>query len=182
MHGVATGRRVQLLAGQGSVFGVALRPGWFSPLLGRALSTITDRSHDAREVLGRDLPGEVDVNTVEAYVRAALPEPDPRSALAEQAVAAIAAAPGLKTVEALADQLGQGVRQVQRLFADYVGVGPKWVLRRYRLHEVTQRLAAGERVEWAGLAAELGYADQAHLVRDFSSVFGEPPTYYAKRY
>jgi AraC-like DNA-binding protein len=53
---------------------------------------------------------------------------------------------------------------------------------RGRLHEVTQRLAQGERVEWAALADELGFADQAHLVRDVTGVFGEPPTRYAARY
>jgi AraC-like DNA-binding protein len=63
-----------------------------------------------------------------------------------------------------------------------VGVGPKWVIRRYRLHEVTERMAAGSRIDWAGLAADLGYADQAHLTRDFGALFGEPPTRYARRY
>jgi AraC-like DNA-binding protein len=71
---------------------------------------------------------------------------------------------------------------LQRLFADYVGIGPKWVIRRFRLHEVTERLAAGADIDWAALAAELGYADQAHFVRDFRAMFGEPPTWYAERY
>jgi AraC-like DNA-binding protein len=50
------------------------------------------------------------------------------------------------------------------------------------LHEVTERLAAGCTVDWARLAAELGYADQAHLSRDFTALVGEPPTRYAERY
>lgn len=68
------------------------------------------------------------------------------------------------------------------LFHDHVGVGPKWVIRRYRLHEVTELMAAGGSVRWAEVAAELGYADQAHLSRDFTRMFGEPPTSYARRY
>ena len=31
-------------------------------------------------------------------------------------------------------------------------------------------------------AAKLGYADQGHFIRDFKSMFGEPPTWYAQRY
>lgn len=56
------------------------------------------------------------------------------------------------------------------------------MIRRYRLHEVTERLAAGSAVRWAELAAELGYADQSHLSRDFTALFGEPPGWYARRY
>jgi AraC-like DNA-binding protein len=48
-----------------------------------------------------------------------------------------------------------------------------------RLHEAAGR-AAGERVDWARLATELGYADQAHLVRDFTRVVGQPPARYAR--
>ncbi|MFJ9752413.1 hypothetical protein ACIRVM_42525, partial [Streptomyces chartreusis] len=35
-------------------------------------------------------------------------------------------------------------------------------------------------VDWATLAADLGYADQAHLVRDFTATVGVPPTAYAQ--
>jgi AraC-like DNA-binding protein len=56
------------------------------------------------------------------------------------------------------------------------------VIRRYRLHEVTARMAAGGAIDWAALAADLGYADQGHFIRDFKRMFGEPPTWYAQRY
>ena len=57
-------------------------------------------------------------------------------------------------------------------------MSPKWLLRRLRLQEVTGTLAAapGAPVDWAGLAADLGYVDQAHLSRDFTAMVGEPPT------
>ncbi len=82
----------------------------------------------------------------------------------------------------LARELGMNVRRLQRLFAEYVGIGPKWVIRRYRLREVTERLANGAEPNWAALAVELGYADQAHFARDFKDMFGESPTKYAERY
>jgi AraC-like DNA-binding protein len=70
-------------------------------------------------------------------------------------------------------------RELQRRFSRYLGVGPKWVLQRYRLHEAAERIAAGGRGDWAGVAAELGYADQAHFIRDFRAVVGCPPGAYA---
>jgi AraC-like DNA-binding protein len=56
------------------------------------------------------------------------------------------------------------------------------VIRRYRLHGATERMARGDAIVWADLAGELGYADQAHFSRDFAALFGEPPTRYARRY
>ncbi|MFC8385384.1 helix-turn-helix domain-containing protein [Nocardia sp. NPDC057272] len=47
---------------------------------------------------------------------------------------------------------------------------------------VTERLADGVEIDWAVFAADLGYADQPHLSRDFRKIFGEPPTHYAQRY
>ena len=71
------------------------------------------------------------------------------------------------------------VRRLQRLFADYVGVSPKWVMRRARLHEAAERAEGGGQVDWAALASDLGYADQAHLTRDFTETIGVPPARYA---
>ena len=39
---------------------------------------------------------------------------------------------------------------------------------------------AGADVDWAALAYELGYSDQAHLVRDFTATIGISPTAYAR--
>ncbi|MDQ3714814.1 MAG: helix-turn-helix domain-containing protein [Actinomycetota bacterium] len=47
---------------------------------------------------------------------------------------------------------------------------------------MTRRLELGVAFDWAQLATELGYVDQAHFTRDFRSMVGEPPTRYAQRY
>lgn len=87
---------------------------------------------------------------------------------------------GLRRVEQLALQLGTSVRTLQRMFAEYAGVSPGWVLRRYRLLEAAESVRQGEHVKWAQVAADLGYSDQAHLVRDFSAAIGSTPAAYAK--
>src|SRR5947207_836012 len=63
-------------------------------------------------------------------------------------------------------------RTLQRLFSQYVGVSPKWVIKRYRLHEVAARLAEGEVIDSAEIALELGYFDQAHFIKDFKAIVG----------
>ena len=183
VQGVCGGHQIKVLDGTGGVFGVAFRPGCFRPFLRASVSTIRDRTVSASEVFHGDLPDPpVDVAGVERFLRAQRPERDPRSEHAADIVARIAANPDITRVDALARDLGTSVRALQRLFAEYVGIGPKWVIRRYRLHEVTERLAAGGSINWAALAAELGYADQAHFVRDFTEMFGESPTWYGERY
>ena len=93
-------------------------------------------------------------------------------------VARITADSSLCRVGELAAALGLPVRRLQRLFANYVGVSPKWVMRRARLQEAAMRAEQGGRVDWAELAVSLGYADQAHLTRDFTAVIGVPPARY----
>lgn len=79
----------------------------------------------------------------------------------------------------LAARLGLSTRTLQRLFTEHVGLGAAVVVRRQRLHEVAARALAGDAVDWSRVAVELGYCDQAHLVRDFTAAVGAPPARYA---
>jgi len=85
----------------------------------------------------------------------------------------------VRRVADLARAEGLSVRALQRLFAAYVGVSPKWAILRYRLHEAMEVAGTRRDLDWAGLAADLGYADQAHLARDFTATVGLPPAAYA---
>jgi transcriptional regulator GlxA family with amidase domain len=58
-------------------------------------------------------------------------------------------------------------------------VAPAQVARRLRLQEAAAAATSDAPVDWARLAAELGYCDQAHLVRDFTNAIGTPPARYA---
>ena len=89
--------------------------------------------------------------------------------------------PGLTQVAALADQAGLGVRSLQQLFSEYVGVSPKWVIRRFRLHEAADRLAHGTDVDLGALAQDLGYVDQAHFTSDFRRLVGVAPGRYREQ-
>ncbi|WP_405785054.1 helix-turn-helix domain-containing protein [Streptomyces sp. NBC_00138] len=105
---------------------------------------------------------------------------DPRVAEVAALVERITASPQLFRVDELARELDLPVRRLQRLFAQYVGASPKWVLRRARLHEAAARADEGADVDWAALSADLGYADQAHLTRDFAAAVGSPPSRYTR--
>jgi methylphosphotriester-DNA--protein-cysteine methyltransferase len=83
--------------------------------------------------------------------------------------------------EDLARAAEMSVRSLHRLFERHVGVGPKWVVRRSRVQEAAERVARGERVDWAAAAQDLGYHDQSHLIHDFREQIGSTPAAYARR-
>lgn len=61
------------------------------------------------------------------------------------------------------------------MFRRYVGVGPKWVLQRYRMHEAAERMLIDPEIDLARLGLDLGYADQAHFGNDFHARTGRLP-------
>ena len=71
-------------------------------------------------------------------------------------------------------------RTLQRLFRERVGASPKWMLRRFRLKEAAARIDSGDLQNMAELAQQLGYYDQAHLIRDFRAMVGQPPSAYRR--
>ena len=62
----------------------------------------------------------------------------------------------------------------------YVGVRPKWVIRRYGLHEAAKRTARGEALDWPNMALEFGHFDQAHFIKDFEAIVSRSPAKYAR--
>lgn len=190
--GVSTGKFTRTLEGQSFVFGIKFRPGGFYPFLKTAVSSLTDRIVPASSIFGNGieglerillLPGEEEkkLEAANAFFLARLPEPDKTVELAGQLVASILQERQIKTVDDLVHFSGIGKRSLQRVFQEYVGVPPKWVIRRYRLHEVVERIKSGDSLDWAGLALELGYFDQAHLINDFRTMVGYSPSRYQKQ-
>jgi AraC-like DNA-binding protein len=177
------------LTGRGWAVGTKFRPGGFSGFYGRPVHELTDRFARLEDVFGRDGARLADhgadapdpqarIAAIEAFLRDRLPPPDPEIDLVHEVVLdMLEVVPGT-TVDALARRHAVSTRTLQRLFRRHVGVGPKWVLRRYRLHEAAEQLAAGERHDWTSLALDLGYFDHAHFIRDFRAVVGRSPAEY----
>jgi AraC-like DNA-binding protein len=172
--------------GAGAVLGIRFRPGGFRPFYSaRKISTLNDLVVPAADIFGpaadRTCAAVLAASSDEAMIaaaagllRAAGPRPDPVIDQVAAIVDRITADPELRRVASLADVSGIP----ERLFAEYVGVSPKWVMRRARLHEAALCADAGGDVDWATLAADLGYSDQAHLTRDFTATLGMPPSRY----
>jgi AraC-like DNA-binding protein len=72
-------------------------------------------------------------------------------------------------------------RTLQRMFLRYVGVPPKWLISRYRLHDAITSIDEGYTGSLAELAASLGWYDQAHFNREFVALTGTSPGDYRSR-
>jgi len=188
--GVPRGRFTEVLEGTGRVFGTRFAPGGFRPFSGAPVGAVTGRFVPVAEFFGE--PGRrlaeavvaaddaAAVELMDAFLLSYGPRRTAEGDLVAAVVARIVADPGIARVDQLAAEFGVGMRRLQRVFQEYVGVGPKWVIRRYRLHEAAARAADGAGLDLVALAAELGYSDQAHLTRDFTALIGEPPARYAR--
>jgi transcriptional regulator GlxA family with amidase domain len=69
-----------------------------------------------------------------------------------------------------------GERQLQRLFKNSIGISPKLYSRIVRFRSAYEQAQSGRQMAWADVAYSLGYADQAHFVKDFKNFAGVTPT------
>lgn len=191
VHGVGTATSTHPLAGSGTVFGVKFRPGGFRAFADRPVAALTDRSLPMRELFGPAADGlaatvaDIDtdgrrVEVVEEFLRRRLPADDDATYLRlTEMVAVMLEDRAITRVGQVADRFGMSVRSLQRVFHKYVGVGPKWMIRRYRMHDGAELLATDKSVDVASLAVQLGWFDQAHFTRDFRALVGASPVEYA---
>jgi AraC-like DNA-binding protein len=179
-----------MLEGNSHTFGIKFAPGGFFPFLKTPVSSLANLAIPVEQVFGsevKDLESLIlateDENVMtaaaDAFLLKRIPQPDEKLDLARQLVERILHEPEILTVDGLSARTNVGVRSLQRLFSQYVGVSPKWVIRRYRLHELLEQMHSGRHLDWAQLAADLGYFDQAHLITDFKSMTGYAPTEYS---
>ncbi|MDC0715990.1 AraC family transcriptional regulator [Nannocystis bainbridge] len=88
----------------------------------------------------------------------------------------IEASAGAVDIGRLAGELGYSSKHLVALFRDRVGVPPKLLARLVRFDRLIHRLKTGPASTWAALAAEFGFADQAHLTREVRGFTGVTPT------
>src|SRR5437588_3154092 len=189
--GVMRGKFSRIIEGCGRVVAAKFRPGGFRPFVDRSVVSFTDRRWPLTsvfgtrvEVFGAEVLSHDDdveaVKVIESFLRSFGPAASEALVLAGQITARIADHRAITRVDQIAEHFAMNVRQMERLFREYVGVTPKWVIQRYRLIESAERIAAGDVADFAGLALDLGYADQAHFIRDFKKIVGRAPARFAR--
>ncbi len=117
----------------------------------------------------------------EAMLRPLIHRCPPLDAMVRTAVLAIIATRGEAPIGELAPAVHLSPRTLQRRFGAAVGLSPKQFARVRRLRSALLHVVEGSPVSWAAVAADLGFADQAHLIREFGALAGLTPVAVAER-
>jgi AraC-like DNA-binding protein len=201
--GVVRGTYRVRIEGAGCVVGAKFRPGGFYPFVSRPVVEWTDRvvpaedvfdgaagpcaawarelSDEARECTGDAAAHAAIITThLDAFLGARMPPRDTTAEHVADLVALIAASADVRRVSDLVRASGCSERTLHRLFARYVGASPAWMIRRHRLRAAAERLTAWPPADVRAVVGELGYADQAHFIRDFRATIGMTPGAYVQ--
>jgi AraC-like DNA-binding protein len=152
---------------------VDLKPAVADVLIGRNVTRL-ERAAEAHS-LGQRLNG-----LSRAILEMNLGEQTPPTPVLD-ALNAIQAAGGGLRVDRLCRDIGISRQHLSREFGKHVGLSPKTLCRILRFRRVLRRMRRQATPDWADLAAELGYYDQAHLISDFSQLCGKTPERYRRQ-
>ena len=195
-YGVVPGLSSTTLSGDGWAVGVMLAPAAGYLLSGAPVTALTDRFVDVREVVGDAAdrlveqvrtamapdPHSPQAHTAAMSAYAQVLQPylpvDDEGLLVNRVVAHVEEHPDVLRVAQVCEAFGLTERGLQRLVSRRLGLTPKWLISRRRLQEAAERLRT-DSCSLSEMAALLGYADQAHFIRDFSRVTGTTPGRFA---
>jgi AraC-like DNA-binding protein len=168
-----------------AMFGVRFRPAAGGPVLGLPLSELRDQRVDLVDLLpavARRLPATLDPRMAATRVLdlagRLVADSEPDRAVAH--AACLLNDPRIQA-EDVAKKLALSSRQFRRRCHDTVGYGPKTLQRILKFRQFVARIdARGENLDLAATAADVGYADQAHLTRECARLAGLTPAVLAK--
>lgn len=189
--GVVTKRFTRELAGKGCIFGIKFRAGGFYPIFESPVSGFRDENILMSRVFGNDGDSlteqilnaasvEFQVHIAEKFLAPFIPQSNQAIDQIGQIISEIERNKNITRVDHVVEKFSLNTRTLQRLFSHHVGVSPKWVIRKCRIHEILTRLENGT-PNWQDLVAQLDYFDQAHFIKDFKDMIGVTPTDYVSR-
>lgn len=153
---------------------VSCRVPLLDEIWGDAIHSVAERLQAAPNLYAR-------FDLLESHLRAKL---DIRTRIDTDVVEAarrVLASLGLLRIDSLCHDLGTSRVTLGRKFREQVGLTPKVYARVVRIGAVMTRLDLHGSDDWAMLAEDFGYHDQAHLVHDFQEFCGASPGEYMRR-
>ena len=182
-------KRDYIAAATGRIIGARFLPGAFHAFWGGSLAGLHNETIPLQRVFAQadrqffedtlSLQDDAAVGALADLIQALNPQPDPNIKLINDIIASIES-DDMKTVGFIAQRFGKSERWLQQLFQQYVGIGLKWQLQRFKLIEAAKSIRESNAPNWADLAYDLGYSSQQHFISDFKRVLGRTPVQYKK--
>jgi AraC-like DNA-binding protein len=177
-------------AQQDRVFGIQFRPGGSFPFFREPCREFENRdvnldtlwagaADDLRDRLLEARSVEAMFRVAEIALLARMVRPLELHAAVAAAASAFTACPHRAKVTAVVDGMGMSHRRFLQLFTEQIGMTPKAFCRVRRFQRVLQRVNASREFDWARLALDCGYYDQAHFIHDFQGFSGFTPSVYS---
>jgi len=174
------------------LIGVRLRPGGAWPFLGIPLAEFARQVVDLNAVLGPEMDklrtrlGEEQSDPerfaiLERWLEARRRSHTAPTPAVRRALGAIRERRAPVRIGPLADEIGISHKHLLREFDRCVGLRPKVFARVSAFQRLIVAVGHRTEVDWGRTAAEQGYCDQAHLIREFRSYSGLTPSEYLRR-
>jgi AraC-like DNA-binding protein len=191
LSGPQTGPMIVDPGSTGPILGAHFRPGGAAAILGYSASAFRDRDVSLADIgvaRARDLHERVqgmrDPNVALRQLERLLTRHAINARALHPAIAAAADVfqrPRPPLIRDLVEESGLSQRRFIELFTDQIGLTPKLYARIRRFQQTVEHAARTRAIDWAALAMDAGYSDQAHLIREFRSFSGMSPGEYAPR-
>lgn len=175
-----------------NMVGVHFKPGGCYPFVDFPIVELNDLTIDLGSVWGREANSireailhEPDIDKrfdiLEKYFLQKGKNKMENHALVHYSVGQLVQSPQMWSIKNLSHKTGITQKHLITLFRKYVGLSPKMFSRIYKFQKVIHLIGQEEKIDWAMLAYEGGYFDQAHFIKEFQAFSGINPTAYLEK-
>lgn len=178
------------MEGIGRIIGVKFECGALKELLPLPIKKYVNKEILAKEVFGSTFENTLSslydddndlavISHIQEYLAPFVHPITKQKATTQSLVSLIKNNDNIYTVTEVANSAKISSRAVQRYFSKYVGLSPKWLIRKYRLSRALEELENSS-ISTLDIVTQLEYVDQSHLIRDFKEILGVTPSRYQK--
>jgi len=175
-----------------NAIGVMFRPSGFHNIFGVKMNSLTDRISDAEVIIGPGLTKLLDdlillqsnedrIEAVMTYIANVVRVKGPLKIKSDKIVDVMQQHMGTMPVGNVAEQFQMNSRSLERIFAEEIGISPKYLNRVMQFNNALQILKYEPGIRWSELATRAGYYDQAHMIKAFLEFAGKSPANYDEK-
>lgn len=179
----STTRPTDIACSQGAHYlGIRFQPGQSRHFIDVDARELTDARAELRalmsfpaEMIATRIASGALFSELDEILTATLARSQPETGLIDHLIQHIEARHGLVSIEAVARHFGKSRRQLERRFAQTVGLPLKFFCTLARLRHAARLISQPSQRPLTTIAGDAGYSDQAHMTRDFRRLAGVTP-------